>query len=115
LTSTDDIFGKRNVKKHHRGGDTMLHHRTLNPVIIRDWSTKMEIFTGALALTANTTITHKPRNAKDITNLNTTKWTRPQPVSSPYLDTATEPVDWPTRTGPRPPTGARPALPHEQG
>jgi hypothetical protein len=39
---------------HNRVGDAMLHHRTLNPVVIRDWSTKMETFTSALALTAAT-------------------------------------------------------------
>jgi hypothetical protein len=41
--------------RHHRGGGgAMLHHRTLTPVIPRDWATKLEMFTSALALTANT-------------------------------------------------------------
>jgi hypothetical protein len=34
----------------------MLHHRTLNPVVIRDWSVKMEVFTSAIALTASTSV-----------------------------------------------------------
>jgi hypothetical protein len=103
------------VQKHRRGGDAMLHHRTLNPVIIRDWSTKMEVFTAALALTTKTsTKWHKPRTTKEAIALAANKWVRPRPAPSSYLDTATEPVDWPQRTGPRPPTGARPTLPGEQ-
>lgn len=40
---------------HHRGGDMMLHHRTLNAVIMRDWSREMELFASALEISANTT------------------------------------------------------------
>ncbi|MEO6768285.1 MAG: hypothetical protein ABIO03_32710 [Umezawaea sp.] len=39
--------------RHHRG-DAMLHHRTLIPVVLRDWAIKLEMFTSALALTSNT-------------------------------------------------------------
>lgn len=99
---------------HHRGGDAMLHHRTLNPVVIRDWSTKMEMFTSALALTATTTFKSRtPLNVKTITALATNEWVRPDPAPASYLDTAVEPVPWPPRDGSRPPTGGRPRLPHE--
>jgi hypothetical protein len=86
--------------RHRRGGDSMLHHRTLNPVVIRDWSTKMEIFNGALEQTANTTLRlRKPLTTKDLLALATTEWIRTDPISSTWLNTATEPVDWQRRTG----------------
>jgi hypothetical protein len=75
--------------RHRRGGDAMLHHRTLNPVVIRDWSTKMETFTSALALTADTsTASHKslnldrPRSPAEFTAYSRTHWFRPQPRPS---------------------------------
>jgi hypothetical protein len=89
---------------HRRGGDAMLHHRSLNPVLIRDWSRKMELFAGALDVCAS--VSFEARR--------TTEYLRPAPVSSPFLDTAVEPVPWPQRSGPRPPTGARPWLPHKK-
>jgi hypothetical protein len=101
--------------KHRRGGDGMLHHRTLNPVIIRDWSAKMQLFAGAIQLTASTRFeTRRIPNVKDLTRLSTTEYLRPQPASSAYLDTAIEPVSWARRVGPRPETGARPRLPRER-
>jgi hypothetical protein len=107
---------------HHRGGDAMLHHRTLNPVVIRDWSVKMEMFTSAVALTATTSI--ESRKALNIARPNTPKeaaqlafidWFRPHPQPSRYLALAFDPVPWPKReAGRRPPTGARPSLPSEK-
>lgn len=96
--------------RHHRGGDAMLHHRTLTPVVLRDWSRKLE-------LTTNTR-TQPPKPLKLLTGrefdtFKASDWVRPEPAPSPYLDTAVEPVNWPTRSGPRTPPGTRPRLPHE--
>lgn len=68
----------RPPSRHRRGGgDAILHHRTLNPVVIRDWSRKVEVFDGALAQTANTTLNlRNPIPAKDPTALATTEWLR---------------------------------------
>ncbi|RLK58434.1 hypothetical protein [Actinokineospora cianjurensis] len=102
--------------RHRRGGDTLLHHRTLNPIIIRDWSPRMELFAGALTNTA-TTRTHqppRPRSGPEQRAYLTAAWTRPEPVASPWLDTATEPLSWHERTEPRPAPAARPYLPHER-
>ncbi|HKS47089.1 MAG TPA: hypothetical protein VJT49_18665 [Amycolatopsis sp.] len=100
---------------HHRGGDVMLHHRTLNPVVIRDRSVKMEMFTSALALTAATNTKMPPNlTAKQPTQFMSSEWIRPQPQPSSFLDTAQEPIPWVKRAEPRPPTGARPQLPSER-
>lgn len=99
---------------HGRGGDAIVHHRALNPVILRDWSRKMEMFTAALELTASTnTPVPKHPNVKDAKALATTEWVRPEPAPMSYLDTVVEPVSWAQRPGPRPHTGARPRLPNE--
>src|SRR4030081_3296443 len=100
----------------------MLHHRTLNPVVIRDWSSKMELFTSALAQTASTSsASHKalnlkqPRLPKEYNEFAITAWFRPEPQPSTYLYTAFEPVPWPEREGGhRPATGGRPLLPSER-
>lgn len=34
------------LKRRH--GSVILHHRTVHPVVIREWSTAMELFEGAL-------------------------------------------------------------------
>jgi hypothetical protein len=125
--SANNADGKRGTSalwfsRHRRGGDAMLHHRTLNPVVIRDWSTKMEMFTSALALTADTsTASHKslnldrPRSPAEFTAYARTHWFRPQQRPSDWLDNATEPVAWAEReSGQRPATGGRPALPGEK-
>ncbi|HET6285838.1 MAG TPA: hypothetical protein VFG15_03675 [Amycolatopsis sp.] len=101
--------------RHHRGGDAMLHHRTLTPVILRDWSIKMELFTGALVLTTNTSTASQreqgiqpPRGVHGASQLTVTHWSRPQPRPSRYLALAIEPVPWPDRDdGYRPPAGGR--------
>lgn len=97
---------------HRRGGDAMLHHHSLNPVLIRDWSRKMELFAGALDVCAS--VSFEARRSVNGAELHTTEYVRPTPVTSLFLDTAVEPVPWPQRTEPRPPTGARPWLPHEK-
>jgi hypothetical protein len=122
-----DADSKRRVSakwfgKHRRGGDAILHHRTLNPVVIGDWSTRMELFTGALMLTASTSLQSRralnlkePRSANDHSQLSFTAWFRPRAQPSTYLDSATEPVPWPERDGERrPATGGRPLLPSER-
>ncbi|ONI90889.1 hypothetical protein ALI22I_10630 [Saccharothrix sp. ALI-22-I] len=98
-------------QKHRRGGDALLHHRSLSPVVIRDWSHKRELFTGALVVSSE--ISLETRRKIDVTEAHRTEYPRPEPAPSPYLDTATEPVGWPVRPGRRQPVGARPTLPGE--
>jgi hypothetical protein len=100
------------TQKHRRGGDALLHHRILNPIVIRDWSVKMQLFTGALHVSSETSF--ETRRKVDVTEAHRTEYLRPEPASSTYLDTAVEPVDWPQRPGRRPPVGARPMLPSER-
>ena len=100
--------------RHHRGGDAMLHHRTLTLVILRDWATKLEMFTSALALTANTDARPtKGLSPKEQTAWAFSEWVRPEPTRSSFLHTAVEPVSWQQRSEPRQLTGPRPRLPHE--
>lgn len=99
------------TQKNRHGGDALLHHRSLNPIVIRDWSIKMEMFVGALSVSADTR--WETRRGLD-TPAQDTEFVRPAPAPSPYLDTAVEPVPWPQRDGPRPPRGARPTLPGER-
>lgn len=96
--------------RHRRGGDAILRHRTLNPVVVRDWSHKTEVFNVAVERTAHTYVDpRRHRTVKDLTALATTDWVRPDPISSTWLNTATEPLDWQRRTGPRPSTGGQPS------
>lgn len=113
---TKDSDAKRRTSalwfsRHHRGGDAMLHHHTLTPVVLHDWSIEMELFTSTLALTANTKppTPLKLRTAKEIAAFRTGEWVRPEPATSSYLDTAVEPASRPTRSAPCPmPPGTRP-------
>lgn len=116
---TKDSDAKRRISalwfsRHHRGGDAMLHHRLLTPVVLRDWATKLEMFSSALALTANTKArADRSLTIKEQTAWAFSEWVRPEPAPSPYLDTAAEPVRWPERDGPRRSPDTRPMLPHE--
>ena len=81
------------------GGKTMLFHRTLAPVVIRDWSPHLELFVGAVEatassgwatpdvelLTSTTPSTYLPQIADYI---------RRDPAPSDYLRTATTPLPW---------------------
>lgn len=98
-------------RKNRLGGDTLLHHRSLNPVVIRDWSMKLEQFTGALVLT--TAVSAETLRGIDGPHSNI-KYVRPEPAPSAFLDTAVEPLPWTQRNGPRPSRGARPARPDHQ-
>ncbi|MEV7551927.1 hypothetical protein AB0N89_20090 [Amycolatopsis sp. NPDC089917] len=108
--------------KHQHGGDAMLYHRHLNPVVIRDWSTRMELFTSAIALTANTSYESqkalklpRPQTPRAYDEFAVSHWFRPHAQPSPYLAAATEPVPWPDREGGlRAAFGGRPLLPNER-
>jgi len=77
----------------------MLFHRTLAPVVIRDWSPHLELFVGAVEATASsgwatpdvelltptTPSTYLPQIADYI---------RRDPAPSDYLRTATTPLPW---------------------
>lgn len=94
---TKDSDSKRRTSalwfsRHHRGGDAMLHHRTLIPVVLRVWATKLQMFTSALALTANTKDRpDRKLTVKQQTAWAFTEWLRPEPAPSSYLDTAIDP------------------------
>jgi hypothetical protein len=80
----------------------------------------MDLFTATVAASANT---WKFRNAaarpnhltvKDVHELVTAEYLRPIPAQSDYLDTATNPVPWPTRSEPRQPRAGRPMFAAER-
>lgn len=89
-----------------RAGNTILLHRTINPVIHRDWSDRHELFVGTLTRTAeadpHTTLTTSEESTSNIEGRFFGVWTRPHPQPSTFLDTTTEPVPW-TRRDHRPP------------
>jgi hypothetical protein len=102
--------------RNRRGGRVILYHRHVGPVLVRDWSVRMDLFTATVAATADT---WKFRNAaarpnhltvKDVRELVAAEYLRPIPAQSDYLDTATNPVPWPTRSEPRQSGGGRPML-----
>lgn len=101
--------------RHRRGGDAMLHHRTLNSVVVRDWTGAMEQFSGTILLSAN--ISHasiralqggRARTPTNLLRLAAEPWFRPAAQPSPFLDTATEPLHWTLRTRDRKPYAGRP-------
>lgn len=107
--------------RHRRGGDAMLHHRTINPVVVRDWSATMELFSSTVQLSASISHTSlraleggRARTAVNLARLATAPWSRPEPQPSPFLDTATEPVPWTEKTRDRKPYAGRPVLPAER-
>ena len=98
---------------HRRGGDTMLHHRTLAPVILRDWSAPLTLFESAIEATANVSRgTWSKLDHRHGTMPST--FMRPGPAPSDYLDTATEPAAWPQRAQPRSNFNPRPWSPSER-
>jgi hypothetical protein len=98
---------------HRRGGDTMLHHRTLAPVILRDWSAPLTLFESAIDATANVSRgTWSKLDHRHGTMPSTC--IRPAPAPSDYLDTATEPAAWPQRAQPRSNFNPRPWSPSER-
>lgn len=46
--------------RNRRTGSVILHHRTVHPVIIREWSTKMELYAGAIWQSQRTEHRFKP-------------------------------------------------------
>jgi hypothetical protein len=85
--------------QHRRGGNAMLHHRSLAPVIQRDWSPPNVLFESALSATASVS----DRGAESDTDTSrrsdgSLDFIRPGHAPSHYLDTAVEPTHWPERT-----------------
>ncbi len=103
------VAADRFVIKNRCGGDAILHHRSLKPIVIRDWSTRMELFSGALNASASTSI--EAWRGVNGAEQHRTEYLRPEPAPSDYLDTAVEPVAWPQPERPRPPRSARPLPP----
>jgi hypothetical protein len=74
--------------EHRNGSATMLYHRHLAVLAPRDMTTtnaKAELHQASHPTGGNLTTHDIP------------EYVRPRPAPSPYLDTATEPVPWPTR------------------
>lgn len=94
--------------QHRRGGDAMLHHRTLSPVILRDWSEPKVLFESALAATTEVGAEARTGHGATGSGHESFAFTRPHAAGSDYLDTAAEPVPWPQRSQPRPDLNPRP-------
>lgn len=95
---------------HHRcGGDAMLHHRSLAPVILRDWSKPNVLFESALSATATVS---EPRAGHGTCAsgraVGSFDFIRPDSALTDYLETAVEPAPWPQRTEPRTDSTPRP-------
>lgn len=102
-----------------KAGQTMLHHRNLGAVLIRDWSQNMELFAGAVIASGETTVmldrAVKRMTVKQLSALEAGEYLRPEPAISDYLDTAVSPAPWPQAPTPRHPRTSRPRLPREPG
>ncbi|MEV4241677.1 TniQ family protein [Nocardia sp. NPDC049737] len=95
--------------QHRCGGDAMLHHRSLAPVILRDWSQPNVLFESALSASATITEARAERStAASARVIGSLDFIRPGPVPTDYLDTAVEPASWPERTEPRQQSPPRP-------
>ncbi|MEV5839996.1 hypothetical protein [Nocardia sp. NPDC052112] len=88
--------------QHRCGGDAMLHHRSLAPVILRDWARSNALFESALSATA-TVSEPRAERASDASwrVARSFDYIRTGPAPTDYLDTAVEPAPWPERTEPR--------------
>lgn len=95
--------------QHRCGGDTMLHHRTLAPVILRDWSEQQVLFETALSAIATVREVHTEYGPNSTgPTVGSFDFIRPHPAPSDYLATAVEPAPWPERTQLRPESQPRP-------
>jgi hypothetical protein len=102
--------------RNRRGGRAILHHRRLGPVLFRDWSRSMELFTGTVAASAETWNFRDSRTRT--TNGN------PADFATEYLRPAPGPIGLgrhrhqaSTLANPRPlaqPRGGRPMPGHER-
>ncbi|WP_063047730.1 hypothetical protein [Nocardia pseudovaccinii] len=92
--------------QHRCGGDAMLHHRSLAPVITREWAEQNTLFESAVKDTATVPIT--PAQSATRENQSTAgrfAFIRPEPAPTDYLAEATEPAPWPAaqpRQDPKP-------------
>jgi hypothetical protein len=99
--------------RNRRGGRVILYHRHVGPVLVRDWSIRMDLFTATVEASADTwrfrNVATRHLTAKDARELITAEYLRPFPARSDYLDAAVSPAPWPA-TGPREPRAGRPML-----
>jgi hypothetical protein len=100
--------------RNRRGGRGILYHRHINPVLVRDWSIRMDLFTATVEASANTWTFRNAANrhmtGKDAHELPAAEYLRPFPAQSDYLDTAVTPATWPVRAAPQQSGGGRPML-----
>jgi hypothetical protein len=100
--------------RNRRGGRVILYHRHVSSVLARDWSIKMDLFTGTVDASTDTwkfrNTATRHMTVKDAHELVATEYLRPIPAQSEYLDTAARPVPWPVRAAPREPRAGRPML-----
>lgn len=81
--------------KNRHAGTVMLHHRSMAPVIFRDWGPKPEIFEGMLSVSTRTTVSPQERKGfTDPISLARSEFVRPMPAASEFLDNAVEPIGW---------------------
>ena len=101
--------------QNRRAGTVILHHRSMAPVIFRDWTPRTEMFEGMLNISRRTTVSLQERtNFNDPVDSANAVFIRPEPAKSEYLDNADEPVDWTRPAQPPPARTARPWLPGEK-
>ncbi|UAK36158.1 MULTISPECIES: hypothetical protein [Nocardia] len=82
--------------QHRCGGDAMLHHRSLAPVITRQWAEPNTLFETAIRATATVSLTRQEHTARETQPITARlAYHRPQPAPQDYLTDATEPAPWP--------------------
>lgn len=77
--------------RNHRGGRVILYHRHIGPVLVRDWSTRMDLFTDTVAASANTFGADAARSptSADTGEFVNIEYLRPLAAPLDYLDTVT--------------------------
>jgi hypothetical protein len=90
--------------RNRRGGRGILYHRHINPVLVRDWSIRMDLFTATVEASDNTwkfrDAATRPMTAKDARELLAAEYLRPFPAHSDYLDAAITPARGPSGSNP---------------
>jgi hypothetical protein len=85
--------------RNRAGGRRILYHRHIAPVLVRDWSVRMEVFEGTVAASADTwkfrNAATKPLTVKDAHDLVEAEYLRPFAAPSDYRDTAVSPAPGP--------------------
>jgi hypothetical protein len=93
----------------------ILYHRHVGPVLVRDWSIRMDLFTATVEASTDLEIPQRrrptqPPHRQGRPRAGRRRVSAADPAQSDYLDAATNPVPWPNRTETRQPRGGRPMV-----